>query len=97
MNADIDLLSARIKKISKVKKWDKDWSRGGCYITLEVSEFIESLRGKGNTSPIEEGADVLFTLFAVMENYDIKPSEVLKQLDKIVLEMEAKEGLLLPE
>ena len=37
----------------------KEWAKGGCYIQFEASEFIEALRGKGNTTPTEEAADVL--------------------------------------
>ena len=44
--------------------WDRGWSRGGCYLHLEVSEFIESLRGKGGSPPEEEAADVLFVLLS---------------------------------
>lgn len=38
------------------KQWTKDWSRGGCYLMLESAELIESLRGKGNSTPVEEAA-----------------------------------------
>jgi len=55
--------------------WEKDWSRGGCYIHLEVSEFIEAVRGKGD--PIDELGDVLFTLIAVADYYNVDPVEAL--------------------
>ena len=49
--------------------WTKDWIKGGCYIHLEASEFIEALRGKGD--PIDELGDLLITVFSVCANYDI--------------------------
>ena len=51
--------------------WKKDWSHGGCYAHLELSEFIEALRGKGD--PVDELGDVLFTIFAVAGYYNIDP------------------------
>jgi NTP pyrophosphatase (non-canonical NTP hydrolase) len=57
-------------------KWEKNWSKGGCYIHLEVSEFIEALRGKGD--PVDELGDVLFTLIAVADYYDVDPVEALR-------------------
>jgi NTP pyrophosphatase (non-canonical NTP hydrolase) len=78
----------RINTICKKKNWGKDWLAGGCYLHLEVSEFIESLRGKGKDSPASEAADVLFALFAMMAEYRISFEEVLKQLDRSMLEQE---------
>ena len=58
-----------IKVVCEANDWKKDWSHGGCYIYLEVSEFIEALRGKGD--PVDELGDVLFTVLAVADHYDI--------------------------
>jgi len=65
-----------VRRICAEHKWTKDWSRGGCYIHLEVSEFIEALRGKGD--PVDELGDVLFTLLAVADYYDVDPVEALR-------------------
>ena len=62
---DVDVLSARIAEACKKRKWRKDWSNGGCYLHLEASEFIESLRGKGGM-PEQEAADVFITLMALI-------------------------------
>ncbi len=62
---NITILSHRIAEACKKRKWRKDWSNGGCYLHLEASEFIESLRGKGGT-PEEEAADVFITLMALI-------------------------------
>lgn len=79
---ELDLFLDRINSVVKKKNWKKDWSSGGCYIFLEVAEFIESLRGKGDSPPSEEAADVLFALFAVLGAEKIEIREVLNQLDK---------------
>lgn len=57
--------------------WKKDWSNGGCYIHLEASEFIESLRCKGD--PVDELGDLLMCIFSVCSNYNIKPSDAIKK------------------
>ncbi len=57
--------------------WKKDWSNGGCYIHLEASEFIESLRCKGD--PVDELGDLLMCIFSVCRNYNIKPSDAIKK------------------
>lgn len=85
---DIDDLAQRIDQVCIKKGWNKDWIKGGCYIHLEVSEFIESLRGKGEDPPEDEAADVLFALFAVLANYGIDPSDVLDNLDRKTKEHE---------
>ena len=67
----------------ETKGWDKDWVKGGCYIHLEVSEFIESLRGKGNDPPEKEAADVLFTLLAVMGHYNLSIEKTINYLKEM--------------
>lgn len=78
----------RINRVVKIRGWEKDWSNGGCYLHLESSEFIESLRGKGDSPPAEEAADVLFALFALIGNYNVPISEVLRYLDIKITEKE---------
>ena len=65
-----------IRDVCAKHNWKKDWSRGGCYIHLETSEFIEAVRGKGD--PIDELGDVLFTLLAVADYYDVDVIEALR-------------------
>lgn len=79
----------RIGKICKERNWKKDWSSGGCYIHLEVSEFIESLRGKGSSKPANEAADVLITLFAVMKHYNITAADLMSALEFNLQKLEA--------
>jgi len=83
-------LQQKVDEIIDLKGWHKDWCKGGCYIHLEVSEFIESLRGKGDSTPTSEAADVFFTMMAVMAHYEIDPEDVLDRLDEICDEL--KEG-----
>jgi hypothetical protein len=59
----------RTSRACESRKWNKSWGPGGCYLHLEVSEFIEALRGKGN--PVEEAADVLVAFFALLGAYEI--------------------------
>ncbi len=75
MNEQLDLKAymQEVREVCESKNWQKDWVRGGCYMHLEVSEFIEALRGKGD--PVEELGDVLFTIFAVADHYGIDPME----------------------
>lgn len=44
---DLEKHLQRIQAICQTKGWKKDWANGGVYLHLEVSEFIEALRGKG--------------------------------------------------
>jgi NTP pyrophosphatase (non-canonical NTP hydrolase) len=81
---DLTKLQARVSQMCDDKHWDKDWLKGGGYMHLEVSEFMESLRGKGDDPPEKEAADVLFCLLAVMAHYDLKIEDAIKELDKMV-------------
>ena len=83
---DIDKFADEALEFCNSMGWTKDWIRGGCYIHLEVSEFIEALRGKGD--PIDELADVFVTLFSVCKNYDIKPSDGLERAREKMKEIE---------
>lgn len=65
-----------IRHICKVKGYKKDWNSGGCYMHLEVSEFIEALRGKGD--PEDELGDVLFTVLAVADYHGL---DIMKAID----------------
>lgn len=72
---NIEKYSKFVQEICDKNGWKKDWSAGGCYIHLEVSEFIEAVRGKGD--PLEELGDVLFTVFAMANYYDLDITEAL--------------------
>lgn len=78
----IEKVAAKTQEVCRVKGWKRNWSNGGCYLHLEVSEFIEALRGKGQDSPAEEAADILFILLSMLRAHDISPAEVLQILDK---------------
>lgn len=81
-------LRDRIGVISKANAWDKSALPGGCYVHLEVSEFIEALRGKGKTSPEEEAADVVIALMAVVAHYNLCPETILKEADRTLTRLE---------
>ena len=92
MFEDLKDYMEEVRKVCDIMNWKKDWSRGGCYIHLEVSEFIEALRGKGN--PTDELGDVLFTLLAVADYYNINPIEAIKmnqEKQKLLIKNKEKE------
>lgn len=70
-------LSEKILLACKKMNWARDWSSGGCYLHLEASEFIESLRGKGDDDPSTEAADTLFVLISMMAHHGIDYDDVL--------------------
>jgi NTP pyrophosphatase (non-canonical NTP hydrolase) len=74
-------------QICRNRNWDKDWLRGGCYLHLECSEFIEALRGKGSSSPVEEAGDVIFALFAILSYYELPIDDVFATLEKKIDKM----------
>jgi len=69
---------SEIRQVCKNMGWKKDWSSGGCYIHLEVSEFIEALRGKKG-DPVDELGDILFTVLAVADFYNIDVEEAIQK------------------
>jgi len=82
---DLETLAKVTSEICRVKGWDREWDRGGCYLHLEASEFIEALRGKGDSSREEEAADVLFVLLSLIDGNGIDVNVVIGHLyDKIV-------------
>ena len=91
MMVDIDEFAKKSLDFCKEMGWTKDWLKGGCYIHLEASEFIEALRGKGD--PLEELGDVLNTVLSVAEYYNLSPSEAIlkskKKMNKILNEKES--------
>jgi len=63
------------------ENWGLDWKEGGCYLHLETSEFIESLRGKKGT-PENEAAQVLFILLGMMHKNGVDFKTMLEELIK---------------
>jgi NTP pyrophosphatase (non-canonical NTP hydrolase) len=73
----IDAYTEFVKYVCECNKWKKDWSHGGCYMHLEVSELIEALRGKGD--PEDELGDVLFTVIAVANHHNVDIIAAIKR------------------
>jgi NTP pyrophosphatase (non-canonical NTP hydrolase) len=92
MNTDLEVYTNFIRGVCALRKWKKDWLQGGCYIHLEVSELIEAFRGKGNS--LEELGDVLFTLIAVADYYNIDPLEAMKHSIEKHTRLLEKDGLI---
>lgn len=76
-------LAEKVLKTCKLKGWGLDWSRRGCYLHLEASELIESIRGKRG-DPASEAADILFCLMSITEGAGIEWKEVLQRLKCLV-------------
>ena len=93
---DVDIFADEVYDFTVNKMgWEKDWSHGGCYIHLEASEFIESLRCKGG-DPVDELGDLLMCIFSVCRNYNIKPSDAIKKSrDKMEVVLRDKEKYLI--
>ena len=71
-------LPARILAMCKKRGWSLKWADRGCYLHLESSELIESLRGKRG-EPVAEAADVLLVLMSITEHAGIPWADVIKQ------------------
>lgn len=89
MIAELQKMVDRCGSVCKDKGWKKNWILGGCYLHLEVSEFVESLRGKGKSTPTAEAGDILMALFSVLEYYEIPIRDVIESLDLTLDHMEA--------
>ena len=74
-------LANKASSICHRQGWKRDWRHGGVHLHLEVSEFIEALRGKGGELPEQEAADVLFVLLSMLQGNNIDPNRVLRILD----------------
>ena len=72
----LDELAVKASAVCTEKGWTRGWSEGGCHLHLEVSEFIEALRGKGDSPPEEEAADVLFVLLSICQGNGVDLDEV---------------------
>lgn len=85
--ADISEFSKETFEFTSKMGWTKNWIKGGCYIHLEASEFIEALRGKGD--PIDELGDLLITILSVCENYNISITDGIdaarRKMNKIMV------------
>ena len=63
--------------------WSRGWPEVGAYFHLEVSEYIEAIRGKRG-DPVDEAADVLFVLFSSLGAEGIDPVKVFDRLVDLV-------------
>lgn len=77
--------AVKFNEICKQRGWKRNWSNGGCYLHLEVSEFIEALRNKGHKE--EEAGDIFFVFLAMLDEHNISVENVfdllLKKLDNL--------------
>jgi len=92
MNIDdinkLDELADKTINVCIRKGWDLNWQGRGCYLHLESSELIEALRGKGESTVLDEAADVLFCLMSITEAESIPFSKVVERLSELLSELE---------
>lgn len=79
---EIEILIGKMLAICEQRGWKRDWQSGGVYLHLEASEFIESLRGKGTSTPAEEAGDVLFVLLTMCKANNIDFYDIVIELEK---------------
>lgn len=72
-------------EVCRRRGWRRGWMEGGCYLQLESAELIEALRGKGDSSPAAEAADVLFVLLSMLEANGVDFDEVELHLDELIV------------
>lgn len=73
----VDALGACVKR-----GWRTDWSARGCYLHLEVSEFIEACRGKGDSTKEQEAADVLLVFLSLVGAYRVDMDKVFSEFNR---------------
>lgn len=76
--SDLKELALLSKLVCEKMGWSRGWQNAGCYLHLEASEFIEALRGKGESPPEAEAADVLFVLLSTCLGNNIDLDDVSK-------------------
>jgi len=86
MKMNVNDLIDRTGRACKTRGWSKDWAPGGCYLHLEVSEFIEALRGKGDI--LDESADVMICFFALLSEYGVTGDMLALATEKKLREIE---------
>lgn len=79
---DLQKLADLALDVCNEKGWSRRWQNAGCYLHLEASEFIEALRGKGESTPEEEAADVLFVLLSTCAGNDLRMDKVLAEFNR---------------
>lgn len=82
-------LAARVLAMCQRRNWCLHWTARGVYLHLEASELIESVRGKGTSTPKEEAGDVLMVLMSITENEGIPWSDVIAAAEAKLAKLES--------
>ena len=85
---DLNKLAARVLGMCKYRNWSLSWLARGVYLHLETSELIEAIRGKGDSTPLKEAADVLLVLMSITENAGIPFNRVIETLEEKLVYLE---------
>ena len=75
--ADLDQIAARVVAMCKKRGWSLHWTHRGAYLHLEASELIEAVRGKGDSTPVDEAGDVLLVLMSIVEHEGVPFTNVV--------------------
>ena len=67
---NLKVIADKALGICNLRGWSRHWKESGVILHLEVSEFIEAVRGKRG-DPEKEAADVLFVLLSTCEKYGL--------------------------
>ena len=85
VGAELDRLALAAFDICKAKGWERDWESVGCYLHLEVSEYVEAKRHKEGNH-VSEAADILFVLLSSLVEDGVGPRAMIDALrDKVAL------------
>lgn len=78
LSDELEKFATSCLKVAERKNWGRDWEKGGCYLHLEASEFIESLRGKG--IPHQELGDAMYVLFTVAKANNVSITDAIQYI-----------------
>jgi hypothetical protein len=84
------VFAKRIQAVALKRGWDVTWSGRLAASVLELSEFIEAVRGKGGDQ-VDEGADVLNTALCSFAVFDVNIMAILRRLGEKLTKLEAGE------
>jgi NTP pyrophosphatase (non-canonical NTP hydrolase) len=80
MTQELEVLAQKCIEVCDDQQWKRNWSEGECYLHLEVSEFIEAVRGKG--VPHEELGDVFFVLLTLAKEHNVSFDDAFAYMKK---------------
>jgi hypothetical protein len=86
----LNALQHRVLEMYLKRDWRLDWMARGVYMHLEVSEFIEAIRGKGDSTPESEAADVVICMMAMVAGANLNWDNIMAEVEQKVTVLETK-------